>query len=155
MTTLDYSLDYDDFVEQSCGVDLIIDCTDNFPTRFELNQVSIESNIPLVSGAAIRWEGQVTAIDPRDETSPCYQCLYPNTEIESATCAMEGVIAPLVGVIGTMQAMESVNILLGNGQLYGVVWLFDARSMEWQRMQLNRNPNCPACGVRSDPVASP
>jgi molybdopterin/thiamine biosynthesis adenylyltransferase len=144
--TLDYSMDYDDFIEQTRDIDLIIDCTDNFPTRFELNQVSRETGIPLVSGAAIRWEGQVTSFIPRLPESPCYQCLYPNRDLESATCAMEGVVAPLVGVIGTMQAMEAVNILLGNPQLNGVVWLFDARSMEWQRMQLNRNPQCPACG---------
>lgn len=146
--TLDFSLNYDDFIEQSRGVNLIIDCTDNFPTRFELNDVSLQTAIPLVSGAAIRWEGQVTAFVP-GETSPCYQCLYPSREIESATCSMEGVVAPLVGVIGTMQAMESMNILLGNSQLDGVVWLFDARSMEWQRMQLNKNPTCPACGNKA------
>jgi adenylyltransferase/sulfurtransferase len=144
--TLDYSLDYDDFIEQTRDIDLIIDCTDNFPTRFELNQVSRKTGIPLVSGAAIRWEGQVTSFVPGLPESPCYQCLYPNRDLESATCAMEGVVAPLVGVIGTMQAMEAVNILLDNPQLNGVVWLFDARSMDWQRMQLNRNPQCPACG---------
>ncbi len=145
--TLDYSLDIDDLVEHSHDMDLIIDCTDNFPTRFELNEVSIRTRTPLVSGAAIRWEGQVTAFDPRKQESPCYQCLYPDKDIESATCAMEGVVAPLVGVIGTMQAMESVNILLGDGQLHGIVWLFDARSMEWQKMKLPKNPNCPACNV--------
>ena len=145
--TLDYSLDYADFIEQTRDIDLIIDCTDNFPTRFELNQVSLETGIPLVSGAAIRWEGQVTSFIPKLPESPCYQCLYPNRDLESATCAMEGVVAPLVGVIGTMQAMESVNILLDNTQLNGVVWLFDARSMDWQRMRLNRNPQCPACGA--------
>ena len=144
--TLDYSLDKTDFLEIVTRVDLMVDCTDNFPTRFELNEVSLESNVPLVSGAAIRWEGQVTAFDPRQENSPCYQCLYPNRDIESATCAMEGVISPLVGVIGTMQALESVNILLGKGELHGVVWLFDAQHMEWQQMKLPKNPNCPACG---------
>ena len=107
--TLDYSLDYDDFLEHCTDVDLLIDCTDNFPTRFELNEVSLASGTPLVSGAAIRWEGQVTAFDPRNPDSPCYQCLYPDKSIESATCEMEGVVAPLVGVIGTMQAMEAVN----------------------------------------------
>ncbi len=143
--TLDHSLDYDDFIEQSRDIHLIVDCTDNFPTRFELNDVSLKMKIPLVSGAAIRWEGQVTTFDPRHDESPCYQCLYPDKNIESATCAMEGVIAPLVGVIGTMQAMEAVNLLLGDGQLHGILWLFDARSMEWQKMKLPRNSNCPAC----------
>jgi adenylyltransferase/sulfurtransferase len=145
---INYSLDIEDFMDLARDVDLLVDCTDNFPTRFELNDVSLDSSVPLVSGAAIRWEGQVTAFDPRDEASPCYQCLYPDRNIESATCEMEGVVAPLVGVIGTMQAMEAINILLGDGQLHGVVWLFDAQSMEWQRMVLNRNPRCPACSNR-------
>jgi len=143
--TLDYSLDYEDFLKHTVNTDLLIDCTDNFPTRFELNQVSLTTGIPLVSGAAIRWEGQVTTFDPRQPDSPCYQCLYPNRDIESASCAMEGVIAPLVGVIGTMQALESVNLLLGMGQLHGVLWLFDAQFMEWQKMVLPKNPTCPAC----------
>ena len=144
--TLNYVLGHEDFLEQSAGTDLIIDCSDNFPTRFELNDVSRQTGIPLVSGAAIRWEGQVTSFDPRIDTSPCYQCLYPDRNIESATCEYEGVVAPLVGVIGTMQAMEAMNILLDQARLCGIVWLFDAYNMEWQQMQLNRNPRCPCCG---------
>jgi len=146
VATLDYSLDYDDFLDCAAGVDLMLDCTDNFPTRFEMNRVSLRTRTPLVSGAAIRWEGQVTAFDPRAPASPCYRCLYADHNIDSATCEMEGVISPLVGVIGAMQALEGVNILLGHGQLHGVVWLFDARAMEWQRMQLPKNPRCAACG---------
>ncbi len=144
--TLDYSLDHSDFLTACEGVDLICDCSDNFPTRFELNDVSRIARVPLVSGAAIRWEGQVTSFDPRNPQSPCYQCLYANRNITSTTCEREGVVAPLVGVIGTMQAMEAVNILLGTPQLVGVVWLFDARSMEWQRMRLDRQAKCPGCG---------
>ena len=125
---------------------LIVDCSDNFPTRFQLNAAALKTRTPLVSGAAIRWEGQVTAFDPNDPDSPCYQCMYPNTDVEAATCAAEGVISPLVGVIGTMQALESINILLGRGQLPGAVWLFDAQFMEWQKMTLPKNSNCPACG---------
>ena len=144
--TLDYSLDYTDFLEHSQDIDVLIDCTDNFPSRFELNEVSLKTNTPLVSGAAIRWEGQVTTFDPRDKKNPCYQCLYPDKNIESATCSNEGVVAPLVGIIGTMQAMEAINILLGDGQLPGIVWLFDGTSMAWQKMKLPKNPACPACG---------
>lgn len=143
--TLDYALDYEDFLEQSEGTDLIVDCTDNFPTRFELNDVSREAGVPLVSGAAIRWEGQVTSFDPRNDESPCYQCLYPDRSVESATCEGEGVVAPLVGIIGTMQAMEAMNILLGTPRLCGLVWLFDARTMDWQHMRLKRNPHCRGC----------
>ena len=144
--TLDYSLDYTDFLEHSQDIDVLIDCTDNFPSRFELNEVSLKTNTPLVSGAAIRWEGQVTTFDPRDKKNPCYQCLYPDKNIESATCSNEGVVAPLVGIIGTMQVMEAINILLGDGQLPGIVWLFDGTSMAWQKMKLPKNPACPACG---------
>lgn len=147
VTTLDYSLDREDFFRYADGVDVMLDCTDNFETRFEMNRVSRQTLTPLVSAAAIRWEGQVTAFDPRAPSSPCYQCLYPDENIDNATCEMEGVISPLVGVIGAMQALEAVNIILGRGQLAGVVWLFDAQAMEWQRMQLPRNPQCPACGI--------
>lgn len=143
--TLDYVLDHEDFLEHGSDVDLVVDCTDNFPTRFELNDVSRQTGIPLVSGAAIRWEGQVTSFDPGNPESPCYQCLYPDRSIESATCEMEGVVAPLVGVIGSMQAMEAMNTLLGTPKLCGIVWLFDCRNMEWQHMRLNRNPACPCC----------
>lgn len=144
---LDCSLDYEDLLVHSRDLDLLIDCTDNFPTRFALNAVSLQTKIPLVSAAAIRWEGQVTAFMPCQPDSPCYQCLYPNRALVSTSCAMAGVAAPLVGVIGSMQAMEAMNILLGARALVGVVWLFDARSMEWQRMQLPKNPHCPACAV--------
>ncbi|MEM7193849.1 MAG: HesA/MoeB/ThiF family protein [Pseudomonadota bacterium] len=143
--TRDYSMDREDFLEVCADVDLIVDCTDNFPSRFDLNDVSVELKIPLVSGAAIRWEGQVTAFNPNVSDSPCYQCLYPDRDIEGVTCAMEGVISPLVGVIGTMQALESVNILLGRDVLCGSVWLFDAERMDWRRIKLPKNPMCPAC----------
>lgn len=145
--TLNYVLGCDDFLEQAQEVDLIVDCTDNFPTRFELNDVSRQTQTPLVSGAAIRWEGQITSFDPRNPKSPCYQCLYADRSVESATCEMEGVVAPLVGMIGSMQAMEAMNMLLGNSALCGVVWLLDCRTMDWQHMQLDRNPACPCCGA--------
>ncbi len=145
--TLNYALGYDDFMEQAQDISLIVDCTDNFPTRFELNEVSRHMQIPMVSGAAIRWEGQVTSFDPKNSKSPCYQCLYPDRNIESATCEMEGVVAPLVGVIGSMQAMEAINVLLGSPALCGIVWLFDCKTMEWQHMKLGRNSACPCCGL--------
>ena len=141
-----FTLESEEFDNLAKDHTLIVDCTDNFPTRFQLNQASLRTLTPMVSGAAIRWEGQVTAFDPREPNSPCYQCLYPNTDVEAATCAAEGVISPLVGVIGTMQALEAINILLGRGQLHGTVWLFDGQFMEWQKMTLPKNPNCAACG---------
>ncbi len=147
LTCLDYTLEAEEFVDLAADHHLLMDCTDNFPTRFQLNDASLATGTPLVSGAAIRWEGQVTAFDPRMPDSPCYQCLYPDRSVEAATCAAEGVISPLVGVIGTMQALEAVNILLGRGQLHGAVWLFDAQFMDWQKMVLPKNPDCPACGT--------
>ncbi len=144
--TYDFTLESEEINNLARNHSLIMDCTDNFPTRFQLNNASLKSGIPMVSGAAIRWEGQVTAFDPGRTDSPCYQCLYPNTDVEAATCAAEGVISPLVGIIGTMQALEAINILLGRGQLHGTVWLFDGQFMEWQKMTLPKNPNCPACG---------
>lgn len=144
---LGYSFDYDDLCAHAAKVDLLVDCSDNFPTRFEINRAALKTATPLVSGAAIRWEGQVTAFDPRMPDSPCYRCLYADENIEGASCDTEGVISPLVGVVGAMQAMEAVNQLLGCGQLPGVVWLFDARAMEWQRMRLAKNPKCADCGA--------
>ncbi len=148
VTCLDYTLGAEEFDELAESHDVLMDCTDNFPTRFQLNDASLRTRTPLVSGAAIRWEGQVTAFDPRLPDSPCYQCLYPDRAVEAATCAAEGVISPLVGVIGTMQALEAINILLNRGQLHGAVWLFDAQFMEWQKMVLPRNAQCPACGSK-------
>ena len=146
---LDYQLDAEELMAQAQAADVIVDCTDNFPSRFELNRVSIVSGTPLVSGAAIRWEGQVATFVPRNPTSPCYQCLYPNTGIETASCAMEGVIAPIVGVIGTTQALETLNVLLETGRgLCGRLLVFDGIAMEWQSINLPRRTDCPACRER-------
>jgi len=132
---LDYELDGEDLLERVRGADVVVDCTDNFPSRFELNNASLATGTPLVSGAAIRWEGQVTTFHPRDPKSPCYRCLYPDTAI--------------VGVIGTLQALETLNVLLETGKgLSGRVMVFDGIAMEWQTINLPRNPDCPACTQR-------
>ena len=147
---LDYELDGDALIDQAKKADVLVDCTDNFPTRFELNRVSILTGTPLVSGAAIRWEGQISTFDPREDLSPCYQCLYSDVGLEAATCAMEGVIAPLVGIVGSIQAMEVINCILKTGDgLVGQVLVFDAIAMEWQSIKLRRNPDCPACSSKS------
>ncbi|PWR00554.1 HesA/MoeB/ThiF family protein [Leucothrix pacifica] len=145
VTPLARQLSDDDLMEQIQLADAVVDCTDNFPSRFELNRCCIKAGKPLVSGAAIRQEGQISTYDLRVENSPCYQCLYPDIGIESVTCAMEGVLAPVVGIIGTMQAQETINVLLGRPALIGKLLLLDAQHLEWQRMQLPKNPNCPAC----------
>jgi adenylyltransferase/sulfurtransferase len=143
---LDYELDGDELITHAEQADVLVDCTDNFPSRFELNRVSLATGTPLVSGAAIRWEGQVSTFIPKHSTSPCYQCLYPDTSIEAATCAMEGVIAPLVGIVGSIQALETLNLLLKTGEgLCGRLLIFDGIAMEWHTINLPRNPDCPAC----------
>ena len=145
VTTIDHELSDDELVAQVTLADVIVDCTDNFPSRFALNKVCINAKTPLVSGAAIRQEGQISTYDARVADSPCYQCLYQDEGLESVTCAMEGVLAPVVGIIGTMQAQETINVLLGRAALVGTLLLLDAQYLEWQRMQLPKNPNCPAC----------
>ena len=126
--------------------DLVIDATDNAATRYLLNQLCWQRRTPLVSGAAVRWEGQISVFDPRQE-SPCYQCLYPDTKADTTqTCAENGVISPLVGVIGSMQALEAIKCLTGVGEsLVGTLLFFDAKYGQWQRIRLTKNPICPVC----------
>lgn len=145
ITCLSWELDEDELSEQVNLADVVVDCSDNFPTRFLLNRIAWAEATPLVSGAAIRWDGQLASFDARIEASPCYQCLYHDDGTDGANCAMEGVIAPLVGVIGTMQAQETINVLLGSPGLVGRLMLFDGRRMEWRSLKLRKNPGCPVC----------
>lgn len=127
---------------------LVLDACDNFSTRFALNQACIRHRVPLVSGAAIRMEGQVAVFDSRDETSPCYQCLYRLGDDEQVSCARNGVMAPVVGIIGAVQAMEVIKMIAGVGEaLVGRLLLLDASTMQWRQMRLPRDPQCPACGT--------
>ena len=147
---LDYELDGDELFQHIESADVIIDCTDNFTTRFELNRLSRETKTPLVSAAAIRWEAQMSTYDPGNDDSPCYQCLYPDTSVEGTTCAAEGVVAPLVGIVGSIQAMEALKVIMQVGDtLVGQLLLLDAFSMEFQSIQLAKNPSCPVCGDSS------
>lgn len=128
---------------------VVLDATDNFEVRFELNQACVAAGVPLVSGAAIRWEGQVAVFDPRDSESPCYRCLYTEEtdgDNGALNCSENGVIAPLVGIIGTCQAMETLKLITGVGEtLTGFVLYFDGKRMEWRRLRLPKDPNCPVC----------
>lgn len=127
--------------------DIVVDATDNFATRHLLNAACWRAGKPLVSGAAIRWEGQVTAFDPRVADSPCYQCLYPSGDDRALNCADNGVAAPIVGVIGAMQALETLKLLCGVGSpLTGHVLYFDGKWLEWRKLRLRRAPGCPVCG---------
>ncbi|MCP5345251.1 MAG: molybdopterin-synthase adenylyltransferase MoeB [Gammaproteobacteria bacterium] len=132
---------------------VVVDATDNFSTRFAINAACLKARVPLVSGAAIRMEGQVTVFDSRNDDSPCYQCLYQEGDDEDASCARNGVMAPVVGMIGTLQAMETIKLVSGIGDsLVGRLLLLDAFAMQWRELRLRRDPHCPAC---SQTPASP
>ena len=129
------------------GCDLVLDATDNFSTRYALNDACWQARKPLVSGAAIRWEGQVAVFDPRQAEAPCYRCLYPEGDDAALNCAENGVVAPLVGIIGSCQALEAIKLLTGVGEsLAGFVLYFDGKRMDWRKLRLSRNPSCPTCG---------
>jgi adenylyltransferase/sulfurtransferase len=126
---------------------VVVDATDNFEARYAMNEACVAEGVPLVSGAAIRWEGQVAIFDPRNPDSPCYRCLYSEGDDEALNCSENGVIAPLVGIIGTCQAMEVIKLLTGIGDtLTGYVLYLDAKRMEWRKLTLPKNPDCPVCG---------
>jgi len=127
--------------------DVVVDCSDNFATRYALNRLCFQHKTPLVSGAAIRFEGQITVFDFRHAASPCYHCLYPDTgSDQEMRCADNGVFAPLVGMIGTCQAAEALKILMGIGDsLQGRLLLLDALSMEWRTIKLSKDPACTVC----------
>ena len=114
----------------------------------DINALCWAAKIPVVSGAAIRWEGQVSVFDPTTADSPCYRCLYTDDDGVALNCAENGVIAPLVGIIGTHQAMEAIKYLTGVGQsLIGRVLYYDAKYAEWRSLKLNRRHQCPVCGT--------
>ncbi len=136
-----------DLLEQAVvSADVVVDASDNFNTRFAVNQSCLKNKKPLVSGAAIRMEGQVAVFDSENPESPCYQCLYSECD-DDASCSQNGVMAPLVGIIGSVQAMETIKLITGIGNsLVGRLLLLDAATMQWREMKLPRDPSCPACG---------
>jgi molybdopterin/thiamine biosynthesis adenylyltransferase len=129
--------------------DVVLDCSDNFSTRFAINHACVNQQTPLVSGAAIRFEGQVTVFTPGKNNSPCYNCLYNSDGEELQNCATNGVIAPITGIVGSIQAMEAMKLIMNIGEaLTGRLLLLDGLTMEWNSMKLRKNPNCPTCSVR-------
>ncbi len=145
ITCIEKMLDADSLLEQVKQVAVVVDCTDNFQTRFAINAACVAAKVPLVSGAAIRLEGQITLFDFREETSPCYACLYEENQ-DDLTCAANGVLAPLVGVIGSMQALETIKLISGFGtSLSGRLLVFDARHLEWREIKLKKDQNCSTC----------
>lgn len=129
--------------------DVILDCTDNFETRHAINLACVQHNKPLVSGSALRMDGQVAVYDIRQSQAPCYACVFPPTQqFEETRCATMGVLAPLVGIIGSLQATEALKILSGMGaSLTGQLILFNAQFMEWQTLQTHRHVQCPVCSA--------
>jgi adenylyltransferase/sulfurtransferase len=146
---LDYALEEAELRQQVTMADIVLDCTDNFESRFLLNRLCFDTSTPLVSGAAIRTEGQVATFMPGATDSPCYRCLHPGDLAALETCALEGILAPIVGVIGTLQAQQALLVLTGAGDpLIGMLQIFDGRAMEWHRIRIPRNPDCPVCAAR-------
>ncbi len=129
------------------SADLVVDATDNFTTRHAINRACVRFSRPLVSGAAIRFDGQVSVFDLRDQSSACYHCLFPETDDhEEMRCAVMGVFAPLVGIVGSTQAAEALKVLAGTGEsLNGKLLMLDALSMQWRSVRLKKDPACPVC----------
>lgn len=130
--------------------DVVLDCCDNFETRHAVNRACVAAGTPLVSGAAIRFDGQLAVFDTRDAVSPCYHCLFGEGEaIDEQRCATMGVFAPLVGIVGSTQAAEALKLLAGVGEsLAGRLLLIDALSMHWRELNVPRDPECPVCRNR-------
>ncbi|TMG74570.1 MAG: molybdopterin-synthase adenylyltransferase MoeB [Betaproteobacteria bacterium] len=126
---------------------VVLDCSDNFATRHAVNRACVRHRRPLVSGAAVRFDGQVSVFDLRDDSSPCYQCLFPeNAELEEVRCAVMGIFAPLTGIIGAVQAAEALKLLAGAGDtLKGRLLILDALAMQWRTVKLAKDPSCAVC----------
>ena len=129
-------------------VDVILDCTDNFATRQLINASCVKHQTPLISGSALRFDGQISVFDPRNLASPCYACVFsPDEQFEEISCASMGIFAPLVGIIGSMQAAQALQILIGFGEpLIGRMLLWNARNTQIDEIRITRNPDCSVCG---------
>ena len=140
----------DELAALAADADVVLDCTDNFATRHAINRACVAARVPLVSGAAIRFDGQIAVFDVRDPGSPCYHCLFgEGEELEEVRCATMGVFAPLVGIVGAAQAGEALKLLSGAGTtLAGRLLIFDALASTWREMKVPRDPACAVCGDR-------
>lgn len=153
VTSVTHKADYTTLDELVRSADVVLDCTDNFATRHAINRACVAHQKPLVSGAAIRFDGQVSVFDARQERSPCYACIFPESAaFEEERCATMGVFAPLVGIIGAMQAAEALKLLCHIGQpLTGRLLMLDGRAMAWNDIQLSRDISCPVCSAVHTP----
>ncbi len=150
VAALDSRIDAQGAAKLAAEADIVLDCSDNFATRQALNRACVRAGKPLVSGAAIRFDGQIAVFDLRKNDAPCYSCLFPEDgEVEEVQCSTMGVFAPLTGVIGTMQAMEAIKLLAEVGEsLNGRLLIFDAKKTEWRSMRVKKDPACAVCGKR-------
>lgn len=143
------ALDADSLAAAVAAVDVVVDCCDNFTTRAAVNAACVAAGRPLVSGAAIRLEGQLSVFDPRNAASPCYHCLYGAGSEDELTCSEAGVLGPLVGLVGSLQALETLKLLAGFGEpLVGRLLLVDALGSRFRELRVRRDPQCAVCGER-------
>lgn len=146
ITTFNKRLEEDELREQVRLADIVLETTDNFQSRFLLNRICVEEKTPLVSGSVIRFEGQLSTFRADLDGAPCYHCLYKESDELGETCTQNGVLAPVVGIIGSIQATEAIKVLTGMGKdLSGRLVMFDALTMEWRELKLRKDPNCPVC----------
>ena len=148
VTPLQRKLDPKQLLELAAGVDVVLDCSDNFATRHAVNRACVKHRKPLVSGAAIRFDAQLMVFDLRKPEAPCYACLFPEDgEVEEVQCSTMGVFAPLTGVIGAMQAMEAIKLVAGIGESTGARFqIFDAKSADSRSVKVKKDPRCTVCG---------
>ena len=131
------------------SVDIVLDCTDNFSTRHLINAACFKNKTPLISGSALKFDGQVSVFDPRNSSSPCYACIFsPDEEFEEVSCSSMGIFSPLVGIIGAMQAAQALQVLIGFGEpLVGRMLLWNGRTTQIDEIRISRNSECPVCGA--------
>ena len=150
-TCVNKRLEEKDLIGLLSNVDLVVDATDNFTTRFMINRACFKTLTPLVSGAAIRMEGQVSVFNFKQSDSPCYRCLYDEHGDEDASCSENGVMSPMVGIIGSIQAMEAIKLLADYGEtLTGKLLITDAMFQDWRSMKFKKDPACPVCSTHNN-----
>ena len=146
--TIAHRMSLEELEEETHLADVVVDCTDNFEVRFAINDACLRTGTRLVSGAAVRLEGQLMVVDPTEPQSPCYRCLYDEASDGALNCAETGIASPVVGTIGTLQALETLKLIAGFGEpLVGYLLTFDARYMDWRKLKLPRNPGCKSCNT--------
>lgn len=144
--TVSNKMNLEELEQEVAEADIVVDCTDNFEVRFAINDACLRQRTHLVSGAAVRLEGQLMVVDATNSTMPCYRCLYQDTPDVEINCSETGIAAPVVGTIGTLQALETLKMIVGIGEsLAGYLLTFDALYMDWRKLKLPQNPDCPAC----------